>query len=143
MILVVMKSRGSVLVKSKSLKRHVIPGCALLSAHHLDSEEHQSPPDGPGRGSRREPGSQSPALVSALAGSPESPPHSPPPFTRPAGSCSSAVRRLTRPRPLLRFLFAPDEGEKPRGPRGPGPESAGLQFPTGPRLQYATLSPAS
>lgn len=131
MILVVMKSRGSVLVKSKSLKRHVIPGCALLSAHHLDSEEHQSPPDGPGRGSRREPGSQSPALVSALAGSPESPPHSPPPFTRPAGSCSLAVRRLTRPRPLLRFLFAPDEGGEASGTAGAGPRERRTTIPDG------------
>lgn len=39
------------------------------------------------------------------------------PFARPNGSCSSAVGRPARPSPVLRFLYAPDEGED-SGQRG-------------------------
>lgn len=62
----IMKSRWSVLVKSVikafTPSRHsFIPSPVVL-----DSEEHQRPAHGPGGGSRREPGGQSPALVSVL-----------------------------------------------------------------------------
>lgn len=116
MIPVVMKSRWSVLVKSKSSKTHVIPGCGFLKPTTCSPGQRGTPdPHQTGRvrapGGNREPNPGPGFRLRAPAGSPESPAHAPPQFTRPAGSCSSAVRRPARPRLLLRFLFAPDEGE--------------------------------
>lgn len=113
MILVVMKSRWSVLVKSKSSKTHVIPGCGFLKSCSPGQRGTPDPIRLAGRGLPAGTGSRIPAPVSAL-GPRQGLPRAllmPPQFTRPAGSCSSAVRRPARPCLLLRFLLAPHEGE--------------------------------
>jgi hypothetical protein len=62
----IMKSRWSVLVKSKSKRSRHHVNSFIPPPVVLASEEHQSPARGPGGGSRREPGGQSPALVPGL-----------------------------------------------------------------------------